>query len=111
SHTLRFSKQAAEDLDSIIEYTRSDFGEGQVELYKRLVRDAFAALVADPLAPPAKHRPELHPDARVYHLARRGRPARHFLVCRVVDCYVEIARILHDSMDIRQHLPEGFGVG
>ena len=43
------------------------------------------------------------------HLARPGRRARHFPLYRIAaDGHIEIGRLLHDSMQLRRHLPKGF---
>ena len=107
SFTLRFSKQAAQDIENVLAVTLLQFGEGQLSRYRDLIRQALSNLRADPYAPPAKHRPEIHPDARTFHIARRGKRARHLFVYRVVDpSTIEIARLLHDSMELWRHLPE-----
>lgn len=107
---LRFSKRAVRDIEGILAHTLQEFGEGQYEEYKELIRAALADVAADPNRPTARRRPELHADARTFHIARPGKDARHFLLYRVSgDRFVDIGRLLHDSMDLRRHLPKGFG--
>ena len=84
SFKLRFSTRAAQDIEEVLGHTLWHFGEQKLEYYKALIREAIADIGADPLAPPAKTRAELKPDARTFHLGRRGRPARHLFVYRVV---------------------------
>lgn len=109
-HKLRFSPQAVRDIEEALEYTLEQFGERKQEQYKDLIRLALADIAVNPDDPRAKRRPELHPDARTFHLSRRGMHARHFLLYRVTaDRHVDIGRLLHDSMDLARHVPEGFG--
>jgi toxin ParE1/3/4 len=76
-----------------------------------LIREALSDIVARPLMPPAKPSPEIHSSARTFHIARKGKSARHFFLYRVVsEEVVDIGRLLHDSMDLRRHLPKGCGV-
>ena len=107
--SLRFLKDASDDIDNVLKHTFDHFGDEQLELYKRLIRAALADISTNPNSPKAKRRPELHRDARTFHIARRGGNARHFILFRFVDDRViEVGRVLHDSMDLRRHLPEGF---
>jgi toxin ParE1/3/4 len=109
SFRLRISKRAVRDIEQAIAYTLQHFGERKHEVYKSLIREALADVAAHPLAPPAKPRPELHRNARTFHIARKGKPARHFFLYRVVGKeFLDIGRLLHDSMDLQRHLPEGF---
>lgn len=43
---------------------------------------------------------------RTIHGARRGRRGSHFLMYRAApNSMIEIARILHDRVDLRRHVP------
>jgi toxin ParE1/3/4 len=110
SFRMRFSRLAARDIEGILAHTLQEFGERQYGQYKDLIRSALVDIAADPDRPTARRRPELHPDARTFHIARPGRNARHFLLYRVVgNRFVDVGRLLHDSMDLKRHLPKGFG--
>jgi toxin ParE1/3/4 len=112
SFTLRISATARRDIEDVLAYTLAQFGERKRAEYRLLIQLALADIRADPNKTPAKRRPELHRDARTFHIARAGRRARHFLLFRVVDGeIVEIGRLLHDAMELRRHLPEGFEAG
>jgi len=66
-------------------------------------------VVSDPDCVQAKRRPEIHANARTFHLTRPGQQARQFLLFRVTDeGIVEVGRLLYDGMDLPQHLPPGF---
>jgi toxin ParE1/3/4 len=110
SYKVRMSRQADRDIENVLARSLAQFGEQQRRAYKALILEALADIAADPFAPPARHRPEPHPDARMFRIARRGRHARHFFVYRVVDGrFIDVGRLLHDSMDLHRHLPKGFG--
>ncbi len=61
-----------------------------------------------PEASPSRAREEIHPEVRTLHIARRGRKARHLILYRVTTNTIDVGRLLHDSMELRRHLPEGF---
>lgn len=107
---LRFSMNAVRDMEAALAYTVRHFGEQKHDDYKSLIRLALKGIVSNPFGFPAKHRPELHPEARTYHLARRGKRATHFFLYRVhEDKFVDIGRLLHDAMELERNLPPGFG--
>jgi toxin ParE1/3/4 len=109
SFTLRFSPRAVQDIEDVLAYTAGQFGLRKYDEYRELIRQALADLAADPSRPPARCRPELQKEAWTFHIARRGRRARHFFIYRIVGSrYVDIGRLLHDSMDIQRHLPNEF---
>jgi len=107
---LRFSTRAVEDIDDVLAYTLTHFGEKKYQEYTELIRQALADIELGPDRQPAKSRPELHRDARTFHIGRRGRRARHFFLFRITsEEIIDIGRLIHDSMDLQRHLPEGFG--
>lgn len=103
---LRFSKHAVQDIADVLGYTLTQFGEQKFREYQELIRKALTDIAANPDLAQAKHRPELHVDARTFHIARPGKRARHFFIYRVKGEFIDIARLLHDSMDLRRHLPD-----
>lgn len=116
---LRISAEAQEDIEAILTWTHEQFGE-QVRLrYEHLLVQAIWDLAHDSFRAGSRERPELAKGAFTYHLRHsrdhvnrskgRIRKPRHFLVYRVIDDgYLEIARVLHDSMDIALHLPSDY---
>jgi toxin ParE1/3/4 len=109
---LRFSKPAAQDIEDVLAYTRAHFGDKKHKEYKELILLALSDISIDPNRRPARKRPEIHPDARIFHIARPGKQARHFFLFRVTnDLFIDIARLLHDSMELERHLPDGFETG
>ncbi|HAG81196.1 MAG TPA: plasmid stabilization protein ParE [Cyanobacteria bacterium UBA12227] len=93
--------QARSDLKNILKYTQKTWGSEQRERYKKLLNDAFTKIAANPAR--GFPREELRPGYYSYHVGSHG---RHYIFYRVLDDTVEVVRILHDSMDIRQHFPE-----
>lgn len=109
SFRLRFSKRAARDIEAVLAHTLQEFGQQQYEVYKELIRLAMVDIAADPNRPSARRHPDLRPDCRLFHIARPGRNARHFFLYRLIgDRLVLVGGLLHDSMDLRRHLPRGF---
>ena len=108
-YTLRISAPAVQDIADVLAFTSAQFGEKQQKIYQRIIRDALAELAANPENLRSKPRPEIHADARTMHLGRRGKPARHLFLYRIKDDhFVDIARLLHDSMEIQRHIPADF---
>jgi toxin ParE1/3/4 len=96
-------------MDEVLLYTLVQFGERQYQQYSELIRLALADILRNPLATPAVHRPEIHRDARVFYIARRGKRARHYFLYRVIKGErIQLGRFLHDSMDLQRHLPDEF---
>lgn len=108
SRQIRVLRQALRDIEDVLSYTLANFGEAKYRQYQSLIQQAIDDIASDPDAPPARHRPELHPDARTFHIARRGKHARHFLLYRVKEGHIEIARFLYDGMDLPRHLPTDY---
>lgn len=107
TYQLRISSQAQRDIEEVLTWTLREFGRAQYDEYRELIRAALNDLSAKPDV--ARHRPELSETARTFHIARRGRRARHFFLLRVVEGnIVEIARLLYDGMDLSAHLPPEF---
>ncbi len=113
----RLSPQAERDLETILAWTHEEFGEKARRRYEALLIQAIRDVAETPDRPGSRDRAEIAPEARTYHLrhsqnrvktsAGRVRQPRHFLLYRQTrDGTIEIARVLHDSMDLRRHLPE-----
>jgi toxin ParE1/3/4 len=116
---LRISPEAQEDLVAILAWTDRQFCEEIRLRYEELLVQAFLDLADEPGRQGALQRPELAQGAFTYHLRHsrdrvsrslgRIKKPRHFLLYRVAaDGYVEIGRVLHDSMDLARHLPSDY---
>lgn len=116
---FRLSLEAQEDIEAILAWTHTEFGVEILRRYEELLVQAMLDLADDPGRAGTLQRPELAKGAFTYHLRHsrdrvsrcvgRIRKPRHFLLYRVgTDGYLEIGRILHDSMDLARHLPSDY---
>jgi len=116
---FRLSEVAQQDIESILTWTHQEFGEQGRLRYESLLIQAIRDVASDPERPGCVRRPELVPSAFTYSIrhsrqrvsrsAGRVRNARHFLLCRpTADGFLEVSRVLHDSMELRRHLPSGY---
>jgi toxin ParE1/3/4 len=97
------SEDADADIDSILLWTREQFGSRQASLYHDRIIDLLEGLASDPTPTSSKAREhDVGPGYRTAHLGRR---ARHLVLYRVEPERVLIVRILHDGMDVSRHLP------
>ncbi len=95
--------RARRDIAEALAYSRRRWGDQQAVAYRALMAAAFETIAADP----RRGRPRLasHPDVLLFRIARPGQPARHVIVYRVrPPNVIEVLRVLHDAMDLKQHL-------
>jgi toxin ParE1/3/4 len=116
---LRLSAPARDDIERILAHSEASFGPAARLRYEALLEAGLKDLAADPERPGVMRREELGPGVRIYHLhhsrahARAdqgtvGRP-RHLLLFRLAaPDMVEIGRVLHDAMDMPEHVPEEY---
>jgi toxin ParE1/3/4 len=102
----RLSAPAERDFASIFVWTAERFGIAQARRYRALIHSAIRALETGPDPLGSKARNDILPDLRSFHVAREGQQARHFLLYRPNGDWIDILRILHDSMEIARHLPK-----
>ena len=95
--------RADAQITEVLAYTFERFGETKYLDYRGLIDLALKTSEERPTA--GKRRPEIHPDAWTYHIAKPGRNARHLFLYRIGDD-VEVARFLHDAMNLRRQRPE-----
>ncbi|HEV3116855.1 MAG TPA: type II toxin-antitoxin system RelE/ParE family toxin [Gemmataceae bacterium] len=111
--------KAQRDIVNILAWTQENFGPQTLKRYARLIETAIEEIAADPNCAGSVRRPEIAEDCRTYHLfhsrkragtrGNRVRKPRHLLLYRVAGAgVVEIGRVLHDSVDLEQHLPEEY---
>jgi toxin ParE1/3/4 len=116
---VRISALAEDDIVDILARTEEAFGEAARLRYETLLAVCLRDIAIDPLRPGSAARPEIGDAIRTYHL-RHGRarvpPAslvrkpRHFLLYRVLKPdIVGVGRVLHDAMDLPQHVPPAYG--
>jgi toxin ParE1/3/4 len=111
---VRVAQAAVADIERLLEHSSQEFGDDASRRYERLIGAALGLLGERAPALPADD--ALPRGFRSFHLmlARRRarafgptvRHPRHFLVWRFAEPdVVEVARVLHESTDIAQHLP------
>jgi toxin ParE1/3/4 len=87
------------DIEDALRYTLRTYGVHKYNQYAALIEEAFDALAANPEA--GRARPDIDAEARTYHVAKRGRRARHVLLYRIVDPeLVEVLALAYDAMDL-----------
>ncbi|HEP8841380.1 TPA: type II toxin-antitoxin system RelE/ParE family toxin [Pseudomonas aeruginosa] len=95
----RISHDAQADIVDILRFTHNRFGDAARRRYQALISAALEAVATDPQQVGSISREELGAGLRSIHL-------RHFVFYRVAtDQVLEVVRVLHDSMDLDQHLP------
>jgi toxin ParE1/3/4 len=103
---VRLGAAAELDFANILRWTTDNFGARQSRIYRDTLVKTIGELANGPDVRGSKSRDEIMPGVRTLHIARHHRRGRHFLLYRVADHRtIEIARILHDSMDLKRHVP------
>ena len=111
--------KARGDIANILAWTHENFGPQSLQRYALLIQTAIEDVAANPELAGSSGRSEIADHCRTYHLihsrkkaggrGKRVRKPRHFLLYRVTEAnVVEIGRVFHDSMDLKQHLPEEY---
>lgn len=104
---VRLGAQAERDLLSILQWTAENFGARQAVSYRTTLMQSIHELGVGPDVAGARKRDDIGKEIYMLHVARRGRRGRHLLFYRVLNRRnIEIIRILHDSMDLRRHVPD-----
>jgi len=98
-----FLPRADAQIADVLAHTLKRYGPRKHLEYRALIRIAIEALEADQTA--GKRRPDIHPDAWEYRIARRGMKARHLFIYRIRE-NVEVARFLYDAMDLTKQGPD-----
>jgi len=94
--SLLLSPRAEDDFADILQYTMETWGEAQLFAYRAVLDKALLTIQQNPDI--GHQRPELSTAHRIF-------PAgRHIIVYRANDQAVYVSRILHECMDIGQHL-------
>ena len=102
---VRLGAVAELDFANILKWTAENFGPRQTHVYRDTIVQAIGELADGPNVAGSRARNEILQGLRTLHVARHGRRGRHLLMYRVIgDRTIEIARILHDGMDLSQRL-------
>ena len=106
--TIRLTRIAEDDFQHVLRWTITHFGRRQGKIYAKTLSLTIGDLSNGPGIPGARQREEIGPGIYTLHVARRGRRGRHFVIFRVnhssATPTIDVLRILHDSMDLVQHL-------
>ena len=97
---LKLSKLALEDIESIYDYTVAEWGNEQADRYVGALWDAMLAIEKEPER--WRLRRDIHPGCRTCL------SGRHLIIYRIGVGGIEISRILHGAMNLRDHIPPGF---
>jgi len=109
SWQVNLSSLARQDIERALEWTHVKFGKRKHDEYLKLIGLALEAIGVNPHDPRSRSRPELHRDARTFHIGRRGHKARHLFVYRINrNRALDVARFLYDGMDLARHLSDDF---
>lgn len=106
---IELTEGVRRDVEEALDWTLEHFGEIQRRRYQTLIRKSIKELQSPANDYRLRPRPDLHPDARVYHIARPGIRASHYFVVRMYpgDLFV-IGCLLHDARDLPRQLPKDF---
>lgn len=112
----RLAPSARRDLVDILAWSEERHGAAARARYERLIVTALRELAHDPYRPGARELTSERLGLLVYHLRHsRGRARslgggvrdpRHLILYRASAELVTILRVLHDAMDLVQHLPD-----
>jgi toxin ParE1/3/4 len=111
---VRLSGPAQADLDRILQHSFDACGEKARDRLEELLRAGLQLIADDPWR--GRRRDDIRADFLTFHLSLARRTARkrgatvthprHLFVYHVLsDDVVEVLRVLHDAMDLPQHLP------
>jgi toxin ParE1/3/4 len=107
--TVRLTKTAESDYQSIIVWTLRESGDLQARNYADTLSAPLVALTAAPTTVGAKQRSEIGKGVFTLHVARGGHKGRHFVLFRVgpgkYPRSIDVLRLLHDAMDLPRHIP------
>jgi toxin ParE1/3/4 len=91
----RLSKEARDDLKEIKNYTRMTWGDKQTQEYLSEIKNGLETLLMSPEL--GKSRNEIFEGVRSLGIGR------HIVFYRLGKTDIEVARILHNRMDVTRH--------
>jgi toxin ParE1/3/4 len=89
------SPLAQDDIDGIVDYTATRWGFDQAAIYLNQIRQHIEAVAAFPKSG--------RPCPQVGPAFYRTKTGSHVVVYRVTDDGIDVARVLHESMDLPRH--------
>ena len=113
---LRLSAVAEQDIEDILAHSEANFGKRARLRYEALLEAGLSEIASGPDRPAVRRRDELGPGVRSYHLYYAREQARHeygtvkrprhvFLFRLHASRFLDVGRVLHDAMDLGEHLP------
>jgi len=90
---LILSEQAKADIIDILQYTYEQWGETQVNAYSATIDQALSHIHEHP------HLGKKAPEVSKHHRAMNA--GQHIIFYTVTDSAINIARVLHNKMDIK----------
>jgi len=95
-YTLRLSRQAEADLESILQYPYETYGERQRQIYADDLHEAYETITGNPGL--GHRRPDLSERHLAFHVEH------HFVVYTVSGQTVNMSRILYERMGFTRHV-------
>jgi toxin ParE1/3/4 len=106
---VRLTAAAEADFHATVRWSAQQFGDRQARTSATTISRALEALVDGPDQIGVRRRPDIGMGLMTLHVARAGRKGRHFVLFRqgkgTASHCIEVLRLLHDAMDLPQHLP------
>ena len=112
---IRLTRQAESDLLTIMAWSRREFGRDAQLRYEALLDTAMRDLAANPRRLGARQAEDAAEGVWLYHLrhsrlrtprTERVHQPRHVVIFRVSSDRISVLRILHDAMDLPEHLKD-----
>jgi len=114
----RISRATQADILEILTWTQTQFGDLARRRYEHLIATALRDVAAQPNRSGSVERHELGHGVRSWHLCLSRERARteggivhqprHFLIYRSEPKRIAVGRVLHDVMELEQHLESKF---
>jgi toxin ParE1/3/4 len=95
-YSLVLSLEATEDRKDIVAYGVANWGREQAQRYNQKLKNGLAAIQLNPKI--GRTHQELPFGYLLYHIER------HYIIYVVAGMRIEVIRILHDRMDLSQHI-------
>ena len=109
---ISIAEAAQTDLDDILDWTTHAFGAVGRKRYEALIQTALTDLLVDPGRIGVRQRDDIGAGICAYHLltsrkrttsaAQVAKP-RHLVLFRLQSNFIQVLRLLHDSMDFTRH--------
>lgn len=112
-YKILLAHMARNDIEDILQWTTRQFGAAGRKRYEKLIQTALLNLARDPNRIGVRQRQDIGNAICSYHLSSSRRQSststqvekpRHLVLFRIRSDSVEVARVLHDSMDFARHM-------